>query len=33
LLRAAGIEDTKHRERTKAEIEVVLQRTFMPATF
>ena len=27
-LRAAGIEITRHRERSKAEIEVVLQRLF-----
>jgi len=33
LLRAAGIDVTRHRERITAEIDVVLKRTFMPATF
>jgi hypothetical protein len=33
LLRAAGIDVTRHRERIKAEIEVVLKRTFMAVTF
>jgi hypothetical protein len=32
-LRAAGIEVRRQRDQSKAEIEVVLQRTFMAATF
>lgn len=31
-LRAAGIEVTRHKEKSKAEIEVVLQLTFMAVT-